>query len=147
MLHCMMLKSTMEICVKHDVVIFLFNIEALQYPQEMSLLGLQPGLTLPGATGLAPEEDRTSSINTANRPPVPNITDNSNVECCLQECPEFIHYELMQLFTGVTLAPGELRVLTLCERTVNDMTGWSQVVEEEREQLLEHVSLLLYILH
>ena len=30
-------------------------------------------------------------------------------------------------------------MITLCEKTTNDMTGWSRGVEEEREQLMQHV--------
>ena len=30
-------------------------------------------------------------------------------------------------------------MITLCEKTTNDMTGWSRGVEEEREQLVQHV--------
>ena len=45
----------------------------------------------------------------------------------------------MLLFPGVS-AISQLTVITLSENTVNDMTGWSTAIEEEREQLLEQVS-------
>lgn len=118
---------------------FGFFIDAVQYSDGFSQLGLQPGLTLPGSTGLALEEEEEEETTSERENTISTVTVG-NVECCLQECPEFLHYELMQLFPGVSLAPGELRILTLCERTVNNMTGWSQLIEDEREGLLEHVS-------
>lgn len=58
----------------------------------------------------------------------------------VQECPQFLQKGLMELFPGVKLKSQKLSVITLSEKTVHDMTGWSSNVEEEREQLLEHVS-------
>lgn len=46
----------------------------------------------------------------------------------------------MRLFPGMRVVSGELLVLTLSEQTRHDMTSWSPEVEEEREQLIEHVS-------
>ena len=56
-----------------------------------------------------------------------------------QDCPEGLHSGFMLLFPGVS-AISQLTVITLSEHTINDMTGWSSAIEEEREQLLEHVS-------
>lgn len=36
-----------------------------------------------------------------------------------------------------------MTVLTVTQRTENDMTAWSEAVEQEREQLLAKVSLSL----
>ena len=63
------------------------------------------------------------------------------VECLVQECPEFLQRSMKELFPGVDLKSKKLSVITLSEKTENDMTSWSAGVEEEREQLLEHVSL------
>ena len=67
------------------------------------------------------------------------------MECRLQECPRVLHAEFMLLFPGINVEIGELRIITLSERTENDMTGWSQSVEEEREELLGHVSIIIIL--
>lgn len=51
----------------------------------------------------------------------------------------------MLLFPGINVELGELRIITLSEKTENDMTGWSQSVEEEREELLGHVSIIIIL--
>ncbi|XP_003383150.1 PREDICTED: methylmalonic aciduria and homocystinuria type D homolog, mitochondrial-like [Amphimedon queenslandica] len=119
--------------------------DALEEDEAMARLGLQPGLILPGATGLvieetekdeglAEDEEADSSVRETST----SLVSSENVECCLQECPSFLHDELMLLFPDVSLSVGELRILTLCERTHHDMTGWSHLIEEEREDLLGH---------
>lgn len=44
------------------------------------------------------------------------------------------------LFPEVTVK--NVTVLTVTQKTNNDMTAWSQEVEDEREMLLENVSIL-----
>ena len=56
----------------------------------------------------------------------------------MQEIPDFLVPELLLLFPGHQTE--KLNIITLSQRTQHDMTGWSAEVEEEREQLLEHVS-------
>ena len=41
------------------------------------------------------------------------------------------------------MEPGSLTVVALSEKTVNDMTAWSALVQEEREALLEHVCVYM----
>lgn len=66
---------------------------------------------------------------------------HGTVECIAQEIPDFLVSELLLLFPGVPDHQMEkLNVITLSQRTQHDMTAWSTEVEEEREQLLEHVS-------
>ena len=48
---------------------------------------------------------------------------------------------MLELFPGAKLKLEKLCVITLSERTENDMILWSMAVEEERERLLEHVSV------
>jgi hypothetical protein len=62
------------------------------------------------------------------------------VECLVQECPSFIQKGLLELFPGAKLKLENLCVITLSEKTENDMTSWSMAVKEEREKLLEQVS-------
>ena len=66
---------------------------------------------------------------------------NGTVECLVQEVPEFLLANLLQLFPGMSLHGEEkLSVIVLSQRTVNDMMSWSIEVEAERMQLLEYVS-------
>ncbi len=117
-------------------------------PTGIAHLGLQPGLVLPGAVGVKPtDSDNKFVINTdeINFDTLELIDDsNRTVECKLQECPAFLHDEMMQLFPETTITRGELRIIILTEKTQNDMTSWSPAVEEEREKLLEHVRNTVY---
>ena len=110
--------------------------DALSESEAILSLRLQTGIMLPDPIGvLIDETPEESPLNEASM----SLVSSDDVECCIQECPEFLHHELMLLFPSVSLSTGELRIITLCERTENDMTGWSQAVEEEREDLLDHV--------
>ena len=62
------------------------------------------------------------------------------LECVVQKIPGFLVADLMLLFPGVSVPEERLNVITLSQQTVNNMTSWSPDVEQEREQLLEHVS-------
>jgi hypothetical protein len=112
----------------------------------VSHLGLNPSFSLPGATGLTKEDDDrivtdddiTSICNELQDSYSSSLSDDKTVECNLRECPSFLHDQFMELFPGINLPVGQLRILTLCEQTSNDMTSWSQPVDEEREELLGH---------
>ena len=58
----------------------------------------------------------------------------------VQEVPGFLVADFLLLFPGVNVEGRGLNVITLSQRTINNMTGWSPDVEEEREKLLKHVS-------
>ena len=47
----------------------------------------------------------------------------------------------MELFPGMDIMRGHFTVITISQKTKNDMIGWSEEVEVEREELLEHVSI------
>ncbi|XP_033639414.1 methylmalonic aciduria and homocystinuria type D homolog, mitochondrial-like isoform X1 [Asterias rubens] len=60
------------------------------------------------------------------------------LECISQDCPENLRKEFLNLFPGISIeSTDKFTVVTLCQRTRNNMTGWSNEVEEERNQLLE----------
>lgn len=87
----------------------------------------------------------TSGPSNEDAPParcsVSKDKPHGTVECVAQEIPEFLLSELLLLFPGVSgQVVDRLHVITLSQHTQHDMTGWSMEVEQEREQLLEHVS-------
>ena len=98
------------------------------------MMRLHPNFLLPGVVGMA--------LDTPILPaPIPGPSPSSpvgTVECLVQVCPKKLHRSFMDLFVGAEVEPGALTVLALSEKTVNDMTGWSALVQEEREALLEH---------
>ena len=70
------------------------------------------------------------------------ITKQHDVECSIQECPKFIKKSFNDLFPNrVFQNEDNLTVITVSQRTQNDMTVWSEEVENERETLFEVVSL------
>ncbi|XP_038078528.1 methylmalonic aciduria and homocystinuria type D homolog, mitochondrial-like [Patiria miniata] len=61
------------------------------------------------------------------------------LECIAQDCPENLRKEFLGLFPGVQMGSSDkLTVVTLCQRTKNNMTGWSNEVEEERNELMDN---------
>jgi len=62
------------------------------------------------------------------------------LECIAQQCPITLRREFQELFPDRTdeksLTCGDLTVITLSQHTKNDMSGWSESVEAEREDLL-----------
>lgn len=61
-----------------------------------------------------------------------------NVECSVQQCSPSLQRSFSDLFPDMKFKSGELAVISICQRTANDMTSWSQAVQEEREELLEN---------
>ncbi|XP_044160814.1 cobalamin trafficking protein CblD [Bufo gargarizans] len=61
--------------------------------------------------------------------------ENAKVECALQSCPELLKRDFASMFPEVV--GSNLMVLTVTQRTENDMTTWSEDVENERESMLE----------
>ncbi|KAM6131571.1 cobalamin trafficking protein CblD isoform 2-T2 [Phoenicopterus ruber ruber] len=62
--------------------------------------------------------------------------ENAKVECAVQACPELLRKDFESMFPEVNA--NRLTVLTVTQKTKNDMTVWSQEVEDEREMLLEN---------
>ncbi|GCC24279.1 hypothetical protein chiPu_0002679 [Chiloscyllium punctatum] len=60
---------------------------------------------------------------------------NAKVECAIQTCPELLRKDFQSMFPEAPVVG--FTVLTVTQRSVNDMTIWNEAVEEEREQLLE----------
>ncbi|XP_062354630.1 cobalamin trafficking protein CblD isoform X2 [Cinclus cinclus] len=62
--------------------------------------------------------------------------ENAKVECAVQSCPELLRKDLQSLFPEVSCR--YLTVLTVTQKSRNDMSVWSQEVQDERELLLEN---------
>ncbi|XP_039882274.1 metabolism of cobalamin associated Db [Simochromis diagramma] len=61
--------------------------------------------------------------------------DNSRVECATQACPELLKKDFQSMFPE---APScGMMVVTVTQKTQNDMASWSAEVEDEREQMLD----------
>ncbi|XP_067370872.1 metabolism of cobalamin associated Db isoform X2 [Channa argus] len=61
--------------------------------------------------------------------------DNSSVECAIQPCPDLLKKDFQSMFPE---APSSgMMVITVTQKTVNDMTSWCPEVELEREQMLD----------
>ncbi|CAG0886173.1 unnamed protein product [Darwinula stevensoni] len=58
-----------------------------------------------------------------------------SLECAAQECPKLLRKEFNDLFPDRNLKQGTLSLVTLSQKTLNDMSSWSSAVEEEREKL------------
>lgn len=61
--------------------------------------------------------------------------ENAKVECAMQRCPELLRKDVVSMFPEIP--DNHVLVLTVTQKTENDMTAWSEEVENEREALLE----------
>ncbi|CAL4073609.1 unnamed protein product, partial [Meganyctiphanes norvegica] len=61
------------------------------------------------------------------------------LECRAQECPELVKKDFLDLFPDMNLRNSNLTVVTLSQKTINDMSGWTEDVEVEREELIEQI--------
>jgi hypothetical protein len=64
------------------------------------------------------------------------------LQCIAHECPILLIRDFQDLFpTSSSKRPDltkGLTVITLCQKTVNDMSAWTPQVDHEREELMEH---------
>ena len=55
----------------------------------------------------------------------------------------FFISDFLDLFPDMNLRNRDLTVVTLSQKTLNDMSGWTEDVEVEREELIEQVTFVL----
>ncbi|XP_028292206.1 metabolism of cobalamin associated Db [Gouania willdenowi] len=67
--------------------------------------------------------------------PVKPPFDQANVECVIQSCPELLRKDFLSMFPEAP--PTGLMVITVTQRSHNDMKSWSAEVDQERELLLD----------
>ncbi|XP_074622219.1 cobalamin trafficking protein CblD-like isoform X6 [Acropora palmata] len=65
-----------------------------------------------------------------------NNSSVGTVECSVQQCPGFLHHSFMELFPDIAMHQGQLTVISISQRTKNDMSAWSAEVEDERDNLM-----------
>lgn len=57
------------------------------------------------------------------------------LECAAQDCPDLLKRDFQDLFPARNILGDPLTVITLTQKTENDMTYWSEDVDIEREEL------------
>ncbi|XP_030065201.1 cobalamin trafficking protein CblD isoform X1 [Microcaecilia unicolor] len=62
--------------------------------------------------------------------------ENAKVECAIQACPELLRKDFESMFPELPKS-SLMMILTVTQKTENDMTSWSEEVEHEREMMLE----------
>ncbi|NP_991157.2 metabolism of cobalamin associated Db [Danio rerio] len=78
------------------------------------------------------EDDKTSTAQNMDK--AEQFFDHSSVECAIQSCPELLKRDFESMFPE---APSTgMMVVTVTQRTQNDMTAWTEQVDQEREELL-----------
>jgi len=73
----------------------------------------------------------------------PIVADNAPsdaylLECRFFDCPTLLKKDFNALFPTMDFTSSNFTVITLCQKTVNDMMGWSEEIEAEREELLHY---------
>ncbi|XP_032364416.1 metabolism of cobalamin associated Db isoform X2 [Etheostoma spectabile] len=67
--------------------------------------------------------------------PADQYFDTSSLECAVQLCPELLKQDFQSMFPE---APSSgMTVVTVTQKSHNDMTAWSSEVEQEREHMLD----------
>ncbi|XP_042350572.1 metabolism of cobalamin associated Db [Plectropomus leopardus] len=79
------------------------------------------------------EKDKLASSQSVSR--AAQYFDHSSLECAIQSCPELLKKDFQSMFPE---APSSgMMVVTVTQKTQNDMTLWCAEVEREREQMLD----------
>lgn len=74
------------------------------------------------------------------------IPSEAVLECVAHECPQLLKKDFSDLFPKTELFQDNLTVLTLCQKTENDMSMWNEMVVQERENLEEHFILAAQVI-
>nr|XP_046260609.1 metabolism of cobalamin associated Db isoform X2 [Scatophagus argus]XP_046260610.1 metabolism of cobalamin associated Db isoform X2 [Scatophagus argus] len=79
------------------------------------------------------EKDNPTSSQIVSRPE--QYFDNCSVECAIQFCPELLKKDFQSMFPEAPSS--DMMVITVTQKTQNDMTSWCTDVELEREHMLD----------
>ena len=101
----------------------------MQYLESMSVEASEDMMShhVPTTTTPAPAAAEETCIHI-------NAEPSNKVECKIEVCPPSLKRDFQRLFNKSD-RDENLTVLTICQQAENDMTVWSDEVEEEREQL------------
>ncbi|AWP12642.1 putative methylmalonic aciduria and homocystinuria type D protein mitochondrial [Scophthalmus maximus] len=78
------------------------------------------------------EKDDSASCQSVIR--AEQYFDNSSVECAIESCPALLQKDFHSMFPEAP--PSGMMVVTVTQKTQNNMTSWCAEVEQEREQML-----------
>ena len=80
-------------------------------------------------------------VNPEFENPLNQTMSLQQLECVAHECPELLLKDFKELFpTSCFFRPEltkKLTVITICQKTENDMRAWTGQVDEEREELMD----------
>jgi len=65
--------------------------------------------------------------------------NDASVEICAQKCPKILFEDFKQIFVDMPAASKneKITVITITQKSINDMSIWSSEVSNEREQLMK----------
>lgn len=66
--------------------------------------------------------------------PIPEVF---NLECRVQACPKLLQKDMSRLLPSWSSSKKPISVITISQRTENDMSGWCAEMEDEREIIME----------
>ncbi|XP_016387890.1 methylmalonic aciduria and homocystinuria type D homolog, mitochondrial-like isoform X2 [Sinocyclocheilus rhinocerous] len=94
--------------------------------------GVMPDVLTAQSINELHESDNTSTEQNVDK--AEHFFNHSSVECAIQSCPELIKKDFESMFPE---APSTgMMVVTVTQKTQNDMTAWTEQVDQEREELL-----------
>uniref|UniRef100_A0A3Q2E735 Metabolism of cobalamin associated D n=1 Tax=Cyprinodon variegatus TaxID=28743 RepID=A0A3Q2E735_CYPVA len=82
-----------------------------------------------------PPPEAPCSDGSQQVPPPEAPCSDCRVECAVLCCPEALRKDFLSMFPEAPSS--DMTVITVTQKTQNDMTSWSGAVEQEREQMLE----------
>ncbi|CAI5444022.1 unnamed protein product [Caenorhabditis angaria] len=104
-------------------------LENIMSNNEHSLLGLLSNTNVEADRDhlekMSDEFEEKASLNAAD----------VEIELSVQKCPRLLKKEMRFLFPQLDTASMDVTVMNLAQKTENDMKSWSEMMEEERENL------------
>ncbi|XP_013885428.1 metabolism of cobalamin associated Db isoform X2 [Austrofundulus limnaeus] len=80
-------------------------------------------------------EDPSDPVSSQEVSSAQHYFSTSGVECAVQSCPQILKKDFCSMFPEAPSS--DMMVVTVTQKTQNDMSSWSPVVEQERDQMLD----------